>query len=103
MNKLTNSEFWTLWRHKSGNPFDLSMNKAYYLLEYGYLSLSKEPSSDIEKYEMRFKVLVTRDGIHAAEHHKDSYFEARWTSFRAWLSLGVSVVALVVSILRLIV
>ncbi len=102
MEKLTNKEFWILWRHRNGKPFDLSFDNCYYLSEYQYISGSDVPSSNPEKYKMSVKVFVTRDGIHAAEHHKDSYFEARWTSFRAWLSLGVSVVALIVSILRLI-
>ena len=77
MEKLTNSEFWILWRHKNGKPFDLSMNKSYYLLENGCLSLSQEPSSNIEKYKMNCKVFVNRYGIHALEHHKDEFFRNR--------------------------
>lgn len=100
MEKLTNSEFWILWRHKNGKPFNLSMSKSYYLLENGCLSLSQEPSSNIEKYKMNCKVFVNRYGIHALEHHKDEFFRNRWTSIRAWLSLAISIVALIVSVYR---
>lgn len=101
MSDINNKEFWIIWKHRSGKAFDVRSDDAYYLMEKGYLSLSNEPSSDVDKYDCRFKVFVTRDGIRAAELHKDSYFDNRWTSLRAWISLGVAIIALIVSIIAL--
>lgn len=101
MNELTNKEFWILWKHRNGKPFDVHINNAFYLLNNGYLVLSGETSSDVDKFESRFKLCVSREGVRAAEHHKDSYFEARWVSLRAWVSLGISALALVVSIISI--
>lgn len=100
MEKLTNKEFWILWKHRNGKPFDLSMDKAYYLLEYGYLALSAEPSSDVDKYQMRFKVCVSRDGVHAAEHHHDAYFANFWTSVRSWIAIVLSAISTTITFLR---
>ena len=100
MDDITRSEFWILWSHRNGAPFEAPMDSIHFLLEQDLLTLTDVPVSDADKLGIRFKVFVNREGIRACEHFRDDYFDRRWTSIRSWIAIAISVASLIIMAIR---
>ena len=99
METISRKDFELLCKHLKGEPFEVDYKTAERLVGLGYLELTNIPTSDPAALGLKYKVIVSENGIVACDHYGVDRKDLSQASFRSWLAIWLSFAALVISLL----